>query len=68
MDENMQLPELRKIAKEKGIKNVTKLKKNELIELLKDTEKETNVVEQENSSKEEVKENKEEFVSGNRSI
>ena len=64
----MQLPELRKIAKEKGIKNVTKLKKNELIELLKDTEKETNVVEQENSSKEEVKENKEEFVSGNRSI
>ncbi len=34
MYNNLQLAELRKIAKEKGLKNITKLKKDELIELL----------------------------------
>ncbi len=38
MDINMQLPELRKIAKERGLKNISKLKKNDLIELLQQTE------------------------------
>ena len=38
MDDNIQLTELRKIAKEKGMKNISKLKKNELIELLESTE------------------------------
>ena len=37
MDSNMQLPELRKLAKERGLKNISKLKKNELIELLEQT-------------------------------
>ncbi len=38
MDNNMQLVELRKIAKEKGLKNISKLKKNELIEALNELE------------------------------
>ena len=72
MDENMQLPELRKLAKDRGIKNVTKLKKNELIELLKDTQEEKVENEEQpitvESEKDENKENKEDFVSGNRCI
>lgn len=44
MDNNMQLAELRKIAKERGIKNISKLKKDELIELLKSTEENENVI------------------------
>ena len=35
MYDNMQLAELRKVAKEMGLKNITKLKKSELIEVLK---------------------------------
>ncbi len=38
MYDNMQLTDLRKIAKERGLKNISKLKKNELIELLIETE------------------------------
>lgn len=34
--ENMQLSELRELAKEKGLKNISKLKKDELINLLKE--------------------------------
>jgi len=45
MYNNMQLTELRKIAKEKGLKNISKLKKEELIKLLEETE-ETVVVEE----------------------
>ena len=35
MENNMQLSELREIAKERGLKNISKLKKDELIENLK---------------------------------
>ena len=42
MDSNMQLTELRKIAKERGLKNISKLKKDELLELLNKTEGNTN--------------------------
>ena len=42
MDNSMQLTELRKIAKERGLKNISKLKKNELLELLNETEGNTN--------------------------
>lgn len=38
MDNSLQLVELRKIAKEKGIKNISKLKKDELIEVLNNLE------------------------------
>lgn len=63
----MQLPELRKLAKEKGIKNVSKLKKNELIELLQENENEDTAAKSEANM--EIKEEaKEDFVSGNRSI
>jgi len=34
MDSSMQLTELRKLAKERGLKNISKLKKDELLELL----------------------------------
>ena len=45
--ENMQLSELRELAKEKGLKNISKLKKDELINLLKENEEnEENVVEE----------------------
>ena len=40
MDNSMQLSELRKIAKERGLKNISKLKKDELIELLDNSENE----------------------------
>ena len=74
----MQLSELRQIAKERGLKNISKLKKDELIELLKDTEKtekeetqikykteisETKQVENLKNITE--KEEKDDFVSGN---
>ena len=59
MDDNIQLTELRKIAKEKGMKNISKLKKNELIELLESTELE------EKEAVNAVKEEKDDFVSGN---
>ncbi len=39
MENNLQLAELRKIAKEKGLKNISKLKKSELIEALEELEK-----------------------------
>ena len=39
MDSSMQLTELRKLAKEKGLKNISKLKKDELIELLNNEDK-----------------------------
>ncbi len=38
--DNLSLVELRKIAKEKGLKNISKLKKDELIKALEETEKE----------------------------
>ena len=38
MDNSMQLSDLRKIAKERGLKNISKLKKDELIELLNSNE------------------------------
>ena len=38
MDNSMQLTELRKIAKERGLKNISKLKKDALIELLNNSE------------------------------
>ena len=79
MYDNMQLAELRKIAKERGLKSITKLKKNELIELLKSTEnnknEEINEVEdvkvgqadfQEQKDEQEMP--KEKFVGGNRSL
>ena len=50
--EDYTLVELRQLAKEKGVKNVSKLKKDELIELLKDT---SNNEEQENVSLKEDK-------------
>lgn len=45
MDSNMQLAELRNLAKERGLKNISKLKKDELIEMLKNTEENENIVE-----------------------
>ena len=39
--ENMSLTELKEIAKEKEIKNISKLKKEELIEVLKQTQETT---------------------------
>lgn len=64
--EDMQLPELRKIAKERGLKNISKLKKDELINLLENTKEEVEkdiFVEDEDSSIDETP--KEEFISGN---
>ena len=55
----MQLSEVRQIAKERGLKNISKLKKDELIELLKSTENMTEEVE----DNIELSEDKEEFVS-----
>ena len=61
MDSNMQLPELRKLAKERGLKNISKLKKNELIELLEQTNEdeiaEEATQEIENNSEQSPKEN-----------
>ncbi len=45
MENNLQLVELRKIAKEKGLKNISKLKKDELIELLNNLEEGENTIE-----------------------
>ena len=56
MDSSMQLTELRKIAKEKGLKNISKLKKDELLELLNNEEnelkKEENIEEIKSQNKE----------------
>ena len=69
MESKISLVELRKIAKEKGLKNISKLKKDELIQLLKETEGEGEEKGEENQQQEEVtktqktkkvKENKEE--------
>lgn len=57
MEDNVQLTELRRMAKERGLKNISKLKKNELIELLNNTE------ECEVQEDEDIIEDKEEFVS-----
>lgn len=65
----MQLPELRELAKERGLKNISKLKKSELIELLKAEEGQQTP--EKVAVREEIKEEKEEkekFVGGNRSI
>ena len=71
----MQLSELRQIAKEKGLKNISKLKKDELFELLRRNELGLDI---EDKAKEKIEEKdelfendtdfvdkKEEFVSGN---
>lgn len=58
MENNLQLSELRQLAKEKGLKNISKLKKNELIELLNGLD-EDNLIEDEE---------KDEFVSRKRSV
>jgi len=67
MDNNMQLPELRKLAKDKGLKNISKLKKDELIELLNSQEEQQEEIEDTKNEEEstEIVEPKEEFVSGN---
>ncbi len=51
MDNNLQLAELRKIAKEKGLKNISKLKKDGLIEVLTNLEKEEENTIETNESK-----------------
>lgn len=56
MENNLQLVELRKIAKEKGLKNVSKLKKDELIELLNNLEEGEKIIENKETIKTEVKE------------
>ncbi len=63
MEDNMGLTELRELAKEKGLKNISKLKKSELIELLQGTD----VIEQDELLGEDtdIKEDNEDFVSGN---
>ncbi len=69
MDDNMQLSELRNLAKEKGIKNISKLKKQELIDLLKDlenneiNEKDTKI--ETSDIQDDVDIKKDDFVSGN---
>lgn len=45
MDSSMQLTELRKLAKERGLKNISKLKKDELLELLNSEESNENLEE-----------------------
>ena len=47
---NCTLVELRQLAKEKGVKNVTKLKKDELIELLTQTDSDKVVEQKENTT------------------
>lgn len=71
MENNMQLSELREIAKERGLKNISKLKKDELIELLKNTPEEIETVKVEEktiATEVEDVEDKEDFISGNRCI
>lgn len=64
MIDNMQLTELRELAKQKGLKSVTKFKKSELIELLKEIEEDKQEVTEKNEA-ETSKAEKEEFISGN---
>ena len=52
--ENMSLTELKEVAKEKEIKNISKLKKEELVQVLTETEKEAQATKTENTQKEEV--------------
>ena len=61
MDSNLQLTELRKIAKEKGVKNISKLKKDELIEVLNNLENE----EKENTNNETSKNDETSSASAN---
>lgn len=61
MEDNMGLTELRSLAKEMGLKNTSKLKKNELIELIQESKKDKPLVKQNDDSI--TKEEKEEFVS-----
>ena len=68
MDFYMLLSELRQIAKDKGLKNISKLKKDELIKLLEGI-KEDKPVDDINLIEEKTeKDEKDKFVSGNRSI
>lgn len=64
----MQLSELRKIAKDKGLKNISKLKKNELIELLEGIKEDKQAEDISLIEEKTDKDEKEKFVSGNRSI
>ena len=68
MDNNMQLSELREIAKERGLKNISKLKKDELLELLNNSTEKVETEKTKVVETEEILEDKEDFVSGNRSI
>lgn len=61
MEDNMGLTELRSLAKEMGLKNISKLKKNELAQLIKDTKEDKPLIDQSESSI--IKEDKDEFVS-----
>ena len=76
MEDNLQLPELRKLAKERGLKNISKLKKDELKELLQSTESLESqdeiqeptierVVKEDSFEDRKTIETKEDFVSGN---
>ena len=49
--ENATIVELRQIAKEQGVKNVSKLKKEELLEILESTKKEENLEERTTSTR-----------------
>ncbi len=75
MEINMQLSELRQIAKERGLKNISKLKKDELFELLRRNELGLDVEEQKEEGQDNTEDlfedeqdftdKKDEFVSGN---
>ena len=64
----MQLSELREIAKERGLKNISKLKKDELLELLNNSTEKVETEKTKVVETEEILEDKEDFISGNRSI
>lgn len=64
---NKTLPRLKDIAKELGIKSISKYKKNELIEIINENFKSNNVEKEVTNKKEYVKEEKK-SVSDNRSI
>ena len=58
---NKTLPQLKDIAKEIGIKSISKYKKSELIEMINESSNKNNVEEVETNTKEEVKEEKKVF-------
>lgn len=58
MEDNIGLTELRSLAKEMGLKNLSKLKKSELIELIEENKKDK-LIDEDTT----VKEEKEEFIS-----